>query len=70
MRYKHKDSGGEYRFLLNAFNVDTQKENVVYVSLSTGEVFTRDGSDFSRNFKFIGYSQVTPKTEVREDERS
>lgn len=63
MIYKHKRTGDLYRLLLISFSVERQRESVVYMSLSTGSIFDRDGLKFNENFEFVEHSQtkIIPK---------
>lgn len=53
MIYKHKRTGVLYRRLMDAFQVESQKHSVVYVSMETGQVFCRELGKFMENFDFI-----------------
>lgn len=67
MIYKHKRTGVNYRWLLNSFDVATQKHHVVYMSLKTGEVFNRDEEVFEQNFVLVDacvQSKIQPKEKV------
>lgn len=47
---EHLRSGDLYRFLFRAWSVEHQCQAAVYVSLKTGEVFTRKLDSFELNF--------------------
>ena len=53
MIYIHKRSQVLYRFLLHAWDVETQEQHVIYVSVATGEVFSRSAIKFAENFDFV-----------------
>ena len=48
---------------MEAFSVELQEPSVVYMSLKTGECFTRNSDAFNRNFMYISDPQenITPK---------
>lgn len=51
MIFKYKDK--EYRFLISAFDVKTQRMSVVYIQIESGLVFTRDEEDFYNKFELV-----------------
>jgi len=59
MLYLHKRTGVVYRYIIEAFDVRTQEDMVVYMSLDTGQVFTREKQKFAENFSFIEDCQGT-----------
>ena len=64
MIFKHIRTGGLYRVLLYSFSVERQAASVIYMSLSTGQIFDRDMTKFGENFvceQFNPQATIIPK---------
>jgi hypothetical protein len=62
--YRHKRTEVLYRTLFGAFNVENQEHQWVYMSLQTGEIFTRGQIAFAQNFELLNanpQSSIMPK---------
>lgn len=62
MIYRHIRTNVLYRMLFPAFNVLTQRQDIVYMSLDTGVIFTKDAERFHNGMEYVESPQedVTP----------
>ncbi len=61
MIYKHIRTGVDYRHIAEAFDVQTQRPSIVYVSLKNGQMFVRDREIFNRHFQVIN---LDPQSDI------
>lgn len=63
MIFKHKRTGGLYRFIGESFSVERQAPSVIYMSLPDGQCFDRDRDAFAQNFEMHSDPQgaIVPK---------
>lgn len=57
MIFKHKKSGVLYRMLFPAFNVETQRQCIIYMSMETGVVFSKDAERFHAGMEYVSQPQ-------------
>jgi len=57
MIFRHEKSGVLYRMLFPASNAVTQRQDIVYMSLHSGVIFTKDAERFHKGMEYVDSPQ-------------